>query len=413
MARLTFAWSTPDGSGTGVHGRLFDASGAPTTDEFGVTAYPTGDQWGPAICADAGGGFVVAWTQMVDSLGNETEIVGRRFDPSGAALAGDFAVNSYTTGRQVAEALACRVDGAFVIGWAYRDGQDGDRSGVFAQRFDSTGARVGPEFQANQYTTGSQFAPAIASDAAGNFVVVWVGSRQPGGDGSDVFGRRFDAAGAPLGPEFRVNSVTTGDQRYPSVSLDPRGNFVVVWNGPGPAQNYEVFGRTFDTAGPTSDDFAPGTVVAGVRSGPSVAATVNGDFVVAWTATDAPGSFGVVARQFRTDVIFRDGFEAGNLSAWSTTATGGGDLNVSPDAALDSTGTGLQGQVNDTTGLYVQDDSPDDERRYRARFWIDTNGFDPGTSQGHLRTRVLIAFTDTPSRRVATIVLRQQSVSTA
>lgn len=407
--RLSFAWTTPDGSGSGVHGRLYDASGTPTTDEFGINAQTSNHQSGPLICADPTGRFVVAWTEFVDALGNETEIVVRQFDPSGVPLGGDLAVNAYTTGRQFAESLACDAAGGFVLAWTYRAALDGDSAGVFGQRFDAAGVRLGAEFQVNEYTTGGQGTVAMASDPVGNFVVVWLSSSQPGSGGVDLFGRRFDAAGAPLGAEFRVNSVTTGDQRLASVGIDPRGNFVVVWNGPGPAQNYEVFGRAFDSAGPISNDFALGTVVAGVRDRPAVALKADGRFVVAWTASDAPGSFGVFARQFVQDVIFRDGFEQGNLSRWSSSALDGGDLGASPSAALDSSAVGLQGNVDDTAAIYVQDDSPDGERRYRARFWLDTNGFDPGTSQGHLRTRGLIAFAEAPSRRVATVVLRKES----
>ncbi len=32
---------------------------------------------------------------------------------------------------------------------------------------------AGTEFQVNTYTTDAQYAPAVASDSAGNFVVVW------------------------------------------------------------------------------------------------------------------------------------------------------------------------------------------------------------------------------------------------
>jgi hypothetical protein len=47
---------------------------------------------------------------------------------------------------------------------------------------------VGAEFQVNTYSSGDQFAPQIASDAAGNFVVAWSGYQ----DGSflDAFARR-------------------------------------------------------------------------------------------------------------------------------------------------------------------------------------------------------------------------------
>src|SRR5688500_15253514 len=64
---------------------------------------------------------------------------------------------------------------------------------------------IGPEFRANTYTAGDQSGGAVATDAAGNSVVVW-GSALQDGSGTGVYAQRFDAAGAPVGGEFRVNT---------------------------------------------------------------------------------------------------------------------------------------------------------------------------------------------------------------
>jgi hypothetical protein len=55
----------------------------------------------------------------------------------------------------------------------------------------------------------------------------------------------------------------------------------------------------------------------------------------------------------------------------------------------------------------VQDESPANEGRYRARFYFDPNGFDPGESLNHRRTRLFILFEEAPTRRVAALVLRR------
>jgi hypothetical protein len=110
-----------------------------------------------------------------------------------------------------------------------------------------------------------------------------------------------------------------------------------------------------------------------------------------------------------TDLIFRDGFESGDLTAWDVAQTGGGDLTVEAGAAMAGTTAGMQAAVDDTAGLFVQDDSPTDENRYRARFYLDPSGFDPGESANHRRTRVLIGFEEGPTRRVLAIVLRRLS----
>jgi hypothetical protein len=131
------------------------------------------------------------------------------------------------------------------------------------------------------------------------------------------------------------------------------------------------------------------------------------DLTQAFTATAVANAISK-AHDLVDDLIFGDGFESGDALAWSSRVTGGGDLSVSPAAALASSTSGLQGLVNDTAALYVQDDRPAAEGQYRARFYFNPNGFDPGEAQVHRRTRLFIAFADGP-RRVVAIVLRRIS----
>src|SRR6185295_10271780 len=109
--------------------------------------------------------------------------------------------------------LASDASGNFVVAWT-SFGQDGNGLGVFARRFDALGTPQGAELQINNYTTGDQGFPAVAADEDGAFVVSWRSYVQ---DGSDfgVFARSFSSAGAALGPEFAVNSYTTGVQSAP------------------------------------------------------------------------------------------------------------------------------------------------------------------------------------------------------
>src|SRR4030095_5894712 len=91
------------------------------------------------------------------------------------------------------------------------------------------GQPVGSEFRINTYTTGVQGQPVAAMDQSGNFVVVWASLPAQDGSGLALFGQRYGSSGAPLGPEFRVNSYTTGSQYDPSVTASALGDFVVVW----------------------------------------------------------------------------------------------------------------------------------------------------------------------------------------
>jgi hypothetical protein len=72
----------------------------------------------------------------------------------------------------------------------------------------------------------------VAIDGGGNFVVVWQSYFQNPG-GWNTFAQAYDAAGAPMGGEFQVNSYARdyfGEYEFkPVVAADADGTFVVVW----------------------------------------------------------------------------------------------------------------------------------------------------------------------------------------
>jgi hypothetical protein len=453
-------WASPDGGAYGVFGQRFSASGVRQASEFRINSYTTNSQVFPSVGSDANGNFVVVWHSYSQD-GSSTGVFGQRFDRAGALMGSEFRVNSYTTDSQRFPSVALHANGSVVV-WSSNT-QDGSAGGIFGRRFSASGVPQGSEFRVNSYTTGNQAQPAVASDESGNFVVVWSSATQDGSsygifgqrfdasgvpqggefgvnsyttglqqqpivapaangdfvvvwssDGQDadshgVFGRRFDASGTPLGAEFQVNSYTTGGQSLPFVSADENGNFVVAWNSSGQdGSGLGVFGQRFDASGaPQGAEFRVNTSTVSDQLYPMLASNPDGDFVVVWESLGQDGSsYGVFAQRYG-DLIFEDGFDSGDLTRWSSNATDGGDVSVSPAAAMAGTGFGLQAVVNDFNGIFVQDDTPAAENRYRARFYFDPNGFDPGEANAHFRTRVFIAF-DGSNQRIITIVLKRQ-----
>jgi hypothetical protein len=104
----------------------------------------------------------------------------------------------------------------------------------------------------NTWTTGYQEYPSITSLSNGGFVVVWESNGQDGSyDG--VYGQRFDSNGNKVGSEFQVNTWTTDWEDHPSITSLPNGGFVVVWEGgcdylgctPQDGSGYGVYGRIF------------------------------------------------------------------------------------------------------------------------------------------------------------------------
>ena len=270
-----------DGSSTGILGQRYDISGAPTGSEFQVNSYTTANQVNPSVTAMSDGGFVMTWASWFQD-GDGYGIFGQRYDVSGTPLGSDFQVNTYTQSSQVKSSVAAMSDGGFVVTWESY-GQDGDTHGIFGQRYDTSGAPVGSEFQINSYTASSQTSSSVAGLSNGGFVVAWESYDQDG-DGYEILGQRYDTSGASVGSEFQVNSFTQDDQRYPSVAAMPDGGFLVTWGSNNQdGGDWGIFGQRYGASGsPLGSEFQINSHTGNAQNHSSVAALPDGGFVVTW-----------------------------------------------------------------------------------------------------------------------------------
>ena len=252
----------------------------PAGPEFLVNTTTAGSQVAPTI-AITPDGFVVTWSSEVS--GTDYDVFGQAFDRRGSKIGAEFRVNAFTTGRTWLSDVAPLPGGRFVVAWESA-GVDGADSGIAARIFEGPGVPLTGEIVANTHTTGFQQTPSIASDVAGNFVVVWNSFGQDG-DGGGVFGQRFDASGTRLGSEFQVNTTTAGTQLAGfgrAVAKDAAGRFVVVWD----ARHYPWHVNAQRFAADGARVGAEFQVDAGPFSAtrPAIATSPTGDFVVAWSS---------------------------------------------------------------------------------------------------------------------------------
>jgi hypothetical protein len=282
----------------GLRGQRFASSGVPLGSSFvvGATSY----SYDPDTAFDSAGNFVVVWAANVFD-GSADNVFARRFASSGAPLGPGFRVNTYTTGVQRQPSVAVDPSGNFVVVWGSYP-QDGSGFGVSGQRFASSGVPLGSEFSVSTYITGGQPNPSVAVDPSGNIVVVWGGPDGPVPAFFGVFGRRYANSGVPLGAVFRVNTATTLDQEYPDVAVDASGNFVVVWRSFLQDQSaFGTYGQRYESSGvPLGAEFRVNTYTTDNQWNPSVAADASGDFVVVWESDLQDGSgLGVFGQRYR------------------------------------------------------------------------------------------------------------------
>jgi len=248
---LVWQDNAADGNGLGVRAVRLGGGLNKSGNIFRVNSTTVGDQEKPQVSLLANGGAAIVWQGGKQGF---QDIFIRFLNATGTNfVAVDARVNTYTNQFQITPVVASLNNGSVVVVWSSY-GQDGDRQGIFAQRYTSAGAKSGGEFQVNQFPLNNQRTPAVAALAGGGFVVAWVSELQRAQNTIDIFGRRFDASGNPSGNEFLISSTGVAPCANPSVVGSKDGGFVVAWSqrdvvsGNSPANEFVVVGESARSA---------------------------------------------------------------------------------------------------------------------------------------------------------------------
>ncbi|WP_291617741.1 FG-GAP-like repeat-containing protein [Bradyrhizobium sp.] len=278
---FVIAWVSTgqDGSGTGIYAQRYDSSGAPVGGEFLVNTVTTDNQSGPFVEGLADGGYVVSWSS---GSNNGATIHAQRYNSSGATVGGELNVGTYGENSSI----AALTNGGYVI--TYTTG-DANLSGTYAVIY---GANVndppsGP-FLVNTTTAGQQQPASVVGTSNGGFIVSWHSSAQDNVDGSwGVYFQRFDASGAKLGGEVRANVTTAGDQYGGKLAVLTDGSFVVTWQDQSAGT---IVARHFNASGQAIS----GEVTIGIGTDDTVQALPDGGYFVTYKASDGSnvGLFG-------------------------------------------------------------------------------------------------------------------------
>ncbi|MFM2052137.1 MAG: hypothetical protein RL456_174, partial [Pseudomonadota bacterium] len=252
LGNFVVVWEHRNGGNFDILGQRFDAAGTPQGGEFTVHA-ATGntDQNLGSIAMNSAGDFVVVWTGY-NTDGDQGGVYGRRFDASGAALGDDFLINQTTAGQLAGAEVAIDAQGGFIVAWMSDPGGVGNGGDIYARRYSSVGAALTGEFQVNTTTANYQGHASVGAAPGGNFVISWTSDQQDG-DGMGIVARRYSAGGVAMTPEFAVNATTTGGQDYSNVAFAPDGDFVIAWEGNGAGDDAGVFMRRYSVQARTTE----------------------------------------------------------------------------------------------------------------------------------------------------------------
>lgn len=263
-----------------IFARFFSSGGTPETPVFKVdtttTSYPRENPW---VGSDTTGRYMIAWTDYTPSF---PTIYTQRFDSLGLALGSRLRISDpEATGERHNPALSTNPAGAFVVCWMDKRNLNYD---IYAQTVRSDGfPQQEEDFPINDDPSGAnQMSPRIKIKSDGGFMAVWEDFRN---SNSDIYLKRLDPNGDPLGNDFRVND-SLGDIYHglPEVACDQSGNFVVVWEDG--RVGLDIYGQLFDHLGnPVGANFkVNGDSGTDLHNSPSCDMSKSGDCVVVWSA---------------------------------------------------------------------------------------------------------------------------------
>jgi Ca2+-binding RTX toxin-like protein len=260
-----------------------------------------GNQTAQHVAVLSDGSLVVVWSDLSGLGGDSSDsaVKAQRYDSSGNKLGAEFLVNTAVEGFQGQPKVIALAGGKFMVTWTSLNGDDldGAGSGIKGQLFNADGTASGAEILINTSAPELQLAPAIISLTGGGLVVAWVDGSGLGGDpNNSIKMQLFDATGAKIGGEILVNGNVEASQNSPTLTALASGGFVASWVEPG-----FVKCQLFDNAGArVGAEIQVNAAAFSASLTPSMTAVGTG-FVVVWSHFGGAGGstgFDVSAQLF-------------------------------------------------------------------------------------------------------------------
>ncbi len=269
-----------DGFGENVFCQLINADGKKRGNEFQVNTYAIGNQINPSATGLQDGGFVVCWAHWEQDV-SKNNIYVQRYNSFGDKKGNECQVNVNTSNGCYSPVIISLQNGNFVVCWWGVRQYSG--SYIYGQIYNLSGNKIGNEFQVNLNTHNSNDGFSMAELSNDEFVVCWNGVRE-GESIFFIFGQIFDSIGNKKGNEFQVNTQLNASFGKPIGIRLQDGRFVVCWSNYDQfSHSSDIFGQILDSAGAKiGNEFLVSTVTTDWNEYASVAALQNGGFFVCW-----------------------------------------------------------------------------------------------------------------------------------
>ncbi|RZT11247.1 Hemolysin-type calcium-binding repeat-containing protein [Duganella sp. CF402] len=298
-----------DDNGEGIYVRVFTGDGVARTEDILVNSSTAGDQRAPTAVALQDGTFVVMWDSTPETSpypnAGLIDIKMQHFDADGNKMGGEVTVNTTTAFQQRFPSAIATADGGFFAVWQSRQEGSGPTAsyGVYGQKFDIAGNKVGAELHINTTEAGNQLFPLVRQAGADanadgipdQLVVLW---EDLGLTGAVRIAQQFlNGDGSKSGGESFIYSAPAGSSMNFVHQAEVEGGYVVSWTMTLADGTGAVMARLFNENGtPRGAAF---TVASGeYYYGTDAISVFNGDVMMVWDVHHADGSSAIVGRNF-------------------------------------------------------------------------------------------------------------------
>jgi hypothetical protein len=262
----------------------------------------------PTLATDAAGNWIATWYSREDlngTVGNDLDIFVSRSNDNGETWTSPAILNSNAdvdTGDDGWPQINTDEQGMWLATW-WAAGSEDDETGPDIDIFISTSVDNGASWTPRRLLnsdgnddTGVDAEPRLTTDYRGNWLIVWRCYLDPGD--SDIAVSTSNDNGRSWTPRALLNSngdTDTGDDYYPHVATDRKGNWLAVWRS---EENLDgITGTDRDIFYATSTnigaDWSPpkllntsGTTDTGRDQSPQAATDGAGTWKVIWFSDD-------------------------------------------------------------------------------------------------------------------------------
>lgn len=307
------------------------------------------DQNSTVVSIDGNGDFIVFWSNNSYD-GKNRGIYGQRFNAKGERLGKEFQLNGLTSTKPIDLAIDSDVEGNFTVLWSTTK-EDGN-TGIYGRQYDYQGLAKGEEFQVAATTTAEVRYPSIAMTAAGEFIATWSSSSQSSSNGWDLYAQRFGVDGQKIGNAFKVTEQSANDPIQAQVAIDDAGHVVITWEELSQSVNSEhhsIYAQRYNFDDVEASDAFLVSSGQGDHRYSTVAIDSTGSYLIAWQSNELSGNWDILARWFNAEGVAQGNAflvtqEAGDQQQPSITMADNGNVVIT------WTGNNLDG----TTDVYSQ-----------------------------------------------------------